>query len=560
MLAALLLISCGESVNHELIISNVNIVDVETGEILPNKTLGIDSNRISAIYESPVSASWSSEEMDGKDGYLIPGLWDMHTHFYWNEKEASRLLLANGVTGIREMWGVMDSTNAFREKNKQGYYAPDIYSAGNIIDGRPQVWEGSAEVTTAEEARAEVLKQIEEGVDFIKVYSKLNKESFDAIAETASENGIPFAGHVPNELSIFYTAQKGMASAEHMFGVLPGVSTIGDSVLKTERTVEYQYIETYSEERFDSLCRIMVEKDMWLCPTLTVNKVFTTLDKPEEMQNSPRLDYINKGLKNLWYAYTSDSASAAQEMKTFNSLLPLVGKAHAKGVKILAGTDFPNPYTYPGFSIHDELKLLVESGMSELAALQAATSAAASFIKKSNDFGTVSEGKIASLVLLEKNPLEDIANTSTIAAVFQRGQMYDKESLEKMLSDVKEEIINAATPYSEVFRQLMNDIGFNEALDSVSVLISTNSADYILDENDMGFVIEDFYKNEEVEKMMKYSEYMIQWFPQSSMVHTWTGEVMMMGERNTEAKNYFKKALELDPENSRAQESLDNME
>jgi imidazolonepropionase-like amidohydrolase len=548
--------SCGTSVTHDLVITHVNIVDVETGEILPNRTVGIDSNRISKIYREEVRASWSSEKFDGQNGYLIPGLWDMHTHFFWNEKEASRLQLAHGVTGIREMWGVMDSTNAFRERNRNGHYGPDIYSAGTIIDGHPKVWDKSVEVTNAAEARAEVERQIAEGVDFIKVYSKLNKEAFDAIAVTAKENGIPFAGHIPTEISIYHAAQKGMASAEHFYGLLPGASSMGDRLEKPKFTEEYQFIDSFSESRFDSLCQVLVKNDMWLCPTLTVNKVFTILDKPEGMRQSSRMDYVNQGLKSMWFAYISDSANAAQELKTFNFLLPLVGKAHANGVKILAGTDYPNPYTYPGFSMHDELALLVEGGMSELAALQAATSAATTFMGKTADFGTVEEGKVASMVLLKKNPLDDITHSTEIEAVIQRGQLFDKEALQGMLNEVKEEISNTATPYSEVFQGLVSEIGFEASLDSLTLLIAANDPTYLLSESDLGFVMEDYYNNGETEKMVEFAEYMTRWFPNSSPVFTWSGEVFLMAERQNEAITFFKKALELDPTNSRAEKNL----
>jgi tetratricopeptide (TPR) repeat protein len=392
------------------------------------------------------------------------------------------------------------------------------------------------------------------------VYSKLNKEAFDAIAETAKENKIPFAGHIPNKISIYYAAQKGMASAEHLFGLLPGASSMGDRLEKTKRTQEYQFIDSFSESRFDSLCQVLVKNDMWLCPTLAVNKVFTALDKPEEMQQSPRLDYVNHQLKSLWFAYTSDSESTAQELKTFNFLLPLVGRAHAKGVKILAGTDFPNPYTYPGFSMHDELVLLVEGGMSELAALQAATSAAATFMEKTADFGTVEEGKVASLVLLEKNPLEDITHTKGIQAVIQRGQLFDKEALQGMLNEVKEEISNAATPYSKVFKELVQEIGFQASLDSLTLLIEADNPTYLLDESDLGLVMEDYYNSGETDKMVEFAEYMTKWFPNSSPVFTWSGEVFLMAERQDEAITFFKKALELDPNNSQASDNLKKLE
>jgi hypothetical protein len=456
------------------------------------------------------------------------------------------------------MWGIMDSTKIFRERNKNGGYGPDIYSAGVIIDGKPKIWERSVEVSNAEEARAEALKQIGQGVDFIKVYSNLNPEAFDAIAETARENGVPFAGHVPNKISMFHAVRQGMASIEHMFGLLPASSPLGDSLMKDQRNKEHIYVDSFDEERFDSLCALLVMENSWLCPTIAVNKVFTGLDDHTEFKKSDRLNYMDPFTKRIWSSYLSDSAEVAEEAKAFNFLLPLVGKAHAKGVGILAGTDFPNPYTYPGFSMHDELQLLVEAGLSELAALQAATISPAKFIKNTDDFGTVAEGKVASLILLAKNPLEDISNTQTIQTVLQRGQLFDRQALDGMLVSIKEELAAAKTPYSEVFKKIMKEDGFQQALDSLTILLENVDESYLLDENDLGFVMQDFYDAGDKDKMEEFARYLMKWFPESSQVHTWSGEVMMMVEKKEEAIELFKKALELDPENERAVKNLEN--
>lgn len=557
LLLSLFIYSCGDGANHDLIIFNVNIIDMETGEILANRSVGIDSNRISAIYDQEVSTFWS-DKLDGKNGYLIPGLWDMHAHFFRNEKQASRTLLANGVTGIREMWGNMDSTNLFLKRNKKGHYGPDIYSAGAIIDGPPKMWPQSVEVSNAEEARAEVLSQIEEGVDFIKVYNNLSKESFDAIAETATEYGVPFAGHIPPAVGFVYAAEKGLSCAEHMTGIT-------GAVLKAEEGVvigfdnEYNYLDTYDEARFDALCKVLVEHDVWLSPTLIVSKNYGSLDKPEVLQASDRLNYIDNETKSYWSAYVYDSAYAAEWRAVNDFLFPLVGKAHAKGVKILAGSDFPNPFTYPGFSLHDELELLVENGMSNLAVLQSATSAPAEFMNKTNDFGAVAAGKIASLVLLRDNPLEDISNTTSIEAVIQRGKLYKKEALTEMLNEVKTEIANSAVPYSKVFMEMMDDMGFQAALDSMTGIVEANKSDSLLEVNDMGWVLQELYNNKDIEKMVTYCEYLVRWFPESSTAHAWAGEIMIKAKRREDAEKLLIKALELDPDNDRAKQYLEEL-
>lgn len=556
------LVSCGSRVNHDLVISNVNIIDMESGEILEGSTIGIDSNRISKIYRENVSVSWDSEELDGKNGYLIPGLWDMHAHYQSYDHHFSKLLLANGVTGIREMWGDMDSTNYYRSKNEQGYFGPDIYSAGRIIDGVPQVWPESAGVSNAEEAKAEVLDQIAQGVDFIKVYSRLNQESFDAIAETANEQNITFAGHIPNSTNIFHAIEKGMSSSEHGLGLITGSSSKGDSLLQAGNTPYIDptpFITTFSEQRFDSLCNLLVQSEMWLCPTFIVHQNYSRLDKPEELQKSPLLAYIKRDLKSKWFVYKDDSVSTSKRKKWSELLLNLVSKAHAKGVKILAGSDFPNPYTIPGFSMHDELEILVSGGIDELSVLQMATYDAATFMNKTADFGTVEEGKVASVVLLSDNPLENIANTRTIEAVIQRGQLYDKQALEQLLASVKEEVASEQIPYSKVFKNLNNELGIDAALDSLTTLIQSGSPDYFLDEIDLAYLMGDFLNEGKMDELVQFGEYMTEWFPQSHRAYLWSGDAYMQAGYYEKARQQLNKALELKPDNERAKQYLEEL-
>jgi tetratricopeptide (TPR) repeat protein len=557
------LFSCGTRVDHDLVITNVNIINVETGEILKNQTLGIDSNRISKIYSENVSASWGSEKLDGKNGYVIPGLWDMHAHYQSYDSYFSKLLLANGVTGIREMWGDMDSTSLYRNKNKQGYFGPDIYSAGAIIDGVPQMWPESAGVSNAEEAKAEVLKQIDQGVDFIKVYSGLSKEAFDAIAETANEHNISFAGHVPNSINIFHAIEKGMSSSEHGLGLITGSSSKGDSLLQAGNTPYMDptpFITTFSEARFDSLCNLLAQSEMWLCPTFIVNQNYNLLDKPEELQKSPLLAYIKRDLKSKWFVYKDDSISTAKHKKGSELLLNLVSKAHAKGVKILAGSDFPNPYTIPGFSMHDELEILVSGGIDELSVLQMATSDAATFMNKKADFGTVAEGKVASLVLLSDNPLENIANTRTIEAVIQRGQLYDKNALEELLASVKEEVASEQMPYSKVFKNLNSELAIDAALDSLTTLIQSSNPDYFLDEIDLAYVMGDFLNEGKMDELVKFGEYMTVWFPESHRAYLWSGDAYMQAGYYEKARQQLNKSLEMNPDSERAKQYLEELE
>ncbi len=559
--------SCGTSVSHDLVITNVNIINVQTGEILSNRTVGIDSNRISNIYSEEVTVSEGSKNVDGENGYLIPGLWDMHVHHNWNYQDTNPLLIANGITGVREMWGNMQVHRELQKAIKEDTLdVPDIYTGSVIIDGEPKWWPGSIGVKTPKEAYDAALQQIETGVDFLKVYSLLTEAAFDTIAFLANQKGIPFAGHVPDFTTVQHAAEMGMASMEHVYGLLLSVSTKRDSLLKAG-AVEYKNIDlvinTFSQERFDSLCILMKEKELWMSPTMVVRRGYAYKYDPDFIQDE-RIGYMADYMIADWFSDEVDMESdemkekIARGQREYNFIFPLVGEMQQKGVRFIAGSDYPNPLTFPGFSLHDELELYVEAGMDKLAALQTATINPAIFMNKEVEFGTVEVGKKASLVLLERNPLENITNTRAINAVVLRGKAFDKKQLEDMLLEVKSKVEKPS--FADIFRELADQISFDEALDSLTILINENSKAYTLEANEMGLVMQDFYESGEQKKMVKYAEYLIKWFPEFSTIHTWSGEVMMMVERTEDAVRLFNKALELDPDNSRAAGNLEELQ
>ncbi len=436
-----------QEVSHDLLIKNVSVIDVETGETLTNRTVGIDGDKISEIYSRSVAAGSGIEVIDGKGKFLIPGLWDMHTHYFWNYTFSNPLLIANGITGVREMWGNTDVISTVRQQITAGeIMAPDIYAAGAIIDGVPPIWPGSAGVANTEEAIAEVDKQITSGVDFLKVYSRLTKEAYMAIANRSKEKGTPFAGHIPSSVSIWEAMEAGQYSSEHMYGILEASNsdqaTLAAQPSQFSKKSMELMTDNFDEAIFDSLAAVMAESDMWLSPTLTVLRSIAYLTD-SSFTNDERLAYLPVFMTSSWnpandFRFKSRTPEFYEASKTKYKLqLSLMGKLANKGVKIIAGTDYPNPYCFPGFSLHDELALMVEGGMSNLQAVQAATINPAIFQKKEATFGTIAPGKTASLVLLNANPLEDINNTRSISSVILRGKVYNRAELDEMLEKAK---------------------------------------------------------------------------------------------------------------------------
>jgi len=417
-------------------------VDVKSGNIFPNRTVAIDSNRISAIYDSEIVCSGSTNVIDGKGKYLIPGLWDMHAHYKWDRVEIDPLLIANGITGVREMWGDMpEFVKVPKNTQLEDMGSPDVYLSGDLIDGNPPSFPfGCLVVTTPDEAIDVVKKQIDKKVDFIKVYGSLSEECFMAIAMEAKKRNIPFAGHIPDKVSINKAIEAGMASSEHLYGFLEGC--IPQNYYENPPKSMEEFISRFPESRFDSLCSLLAMSSMWICPTLTVNRAMSYLNDSAFTKDN-RIAYLPNSVIEIWNQkmnpYTKGQidtfANSRRERYLFE--LSLIGKMNEKGVKFIAGTDFPNPYVFPGFSLHDELSLMVKGGMPTQDVLRSATLNAAVFMNKEDDFGSVEVGKLASLVLLNKNPLENIENTKSIEIVIIRGKVFNRNALDSMLAQAK---------------------------------------------------------------------------------------------------------------------------
>ena len=442
----------------DIIINEVNIVDVVNGKILPNRSVAIVGNKIINIYEASVQSNKATKIINANGQYLIPGLWDMHTHYNWNYTFSNPLLIANGVTGIREMWGEMDTIQMIRAKTAAGkMIAPDIYSAGNIIDGNPPIWPGSAGVKNIEEADKEIANQITSGVDFLKVYSLLKKDTYHAIAKRSKAANIPFAGHVPDELSVWEAIAANQQSIEHMYGILRTCSSDPDSIATFTGYTRYGaartnlLVDSFDPQLFDSLAQVLAISNTWLSPTLSVLKNMATLDDTTKMDD-PRMDYMPSYIHYMWnpkndfrFKYATPDIFQANQRR-FQFEQQLVGQFAKAGVKIIAGTDYSNPFCYPGFSLHDELSLLVEAGLSPAQALKTATYNPAVFMKKEKELGQVAVGQIASLVLLEKNPLDSISHTKSIKGVFLKGQYFDRAQLDALLVEAKTIAAKTETP------------------------------------------------------------------------------------------------------------------
>jgi len=445
-------------------ITHVTVIDGTGAAPKSDATVLIAGTRITAVGKtSEVKLPAGVTVMDGTGKFLIPGLSDMHVH--WYDKDYLPLFIANGVTSIRMMWG-LPLHHEWRQEIEQGsLIGPRLLIASAIVDGPKPIWPGSITAANAAEGREAVSQAKAAGADFVKVYSLLPREAYFAIADEAKKQGIPFAGHVPVSVTAEEASAAGQMTIEHLTGVLQACSSNEVDLLKSaqaalekilttsnpplsivaeEQHEERLALETYSPTKAGEVFAEFKKNHTWQCPTLTVLRIATFADEPSFFTNDVRLKYMPSELRSYWGRFGNDgrtmseaSHDPALARKVFQKELEMVGTMHRAGVDILAGTDTLNPFCYPGFSLHDELGLLVRSGLTPMEALQTATLNAARFMGRERELGTIEPGKLADLVLLDADPLQDIRNTTKIRAVFANGRLFDRSTLDKFLSDAE---------------------------------------------------------------------------------------------------------------------------
>jgi len=441
-----------------IVFTRVTVIDATGAAAKPSMTVVIIGDRISEIGKSEkVHVPVNAKVIDASGKFLIPGLWDMHVH--WNHKEYLPLFTANGVTGVRIMIG-LPIHQVWRKEIEGGtLLGPRMVIASPSVDGPNPVSRYSVRVSNEKEARQAVSKLREDGADFIKVYSLIPRDAYFALADAAIKQKIPFAGHVPRSVTVAEVSDSGQRSIEHLSGFAFAASAreieveaelvelrkalaAGGNYLMLLRRLEAKHLDFYDGRKAAALFKRLHKNGTWQCPTLVTMRGSAFLDDPT-FTNDLRLKYLPATLRTNWKPQNHNvyrnarAADYAAMKKILNKQLEIVRAARSAGVQFLAGTDVTNPYCFPGFSLHDELELLVRAGLTPLEALQTATLNPAKYLGLLNTLGTVEKGKIADLVLLDKNPLTDIANTKRINAVMMAGKLILKSDLEAMLAKVE---------------------------------------------------------------------------------------------------------------------------
>jgi len=435
-----------------LLIDDVTVIDATGRPAQPHRTVVVRDSHIQGIYDSQTfrAGSGPAIRIEGKGKFLIPGLWDMHVHMVFGTwfprgKEITLpLFIANGITGVRDMGGKLEVLQQWRKEIAAGtLLGPRMVISGPMLDGPQPRFPSSIAITTPEDGRRAVDDLKQRGADFIKLQSLIPRDAVFAIADEARKRSIPFVGHVPDSVRASEASDAGQKSFEHLIGIFEGSSPLEDEFLKGPKS-ETKFLSTYDPVRAAVLFALLAKNRTWQCPTLVWERGGNLIDETD-FAHDTRAKYVPAYWKDVtWKRFTDqvihefNTDDLSTRKRFVEKELEVVNAMHRAGIPFLAGTDTPpGVYVFPGVSLHEELQRFVAAGFTPLEALQTATLNPSKFLGMEDRLGTIEPGKLADMVLLDANPLDDIRNTQRIAAVIVNGRYLSRADLDGMLAGVE---------------------------------------------------------------------------------------------------------------------------
>ena len=428
-----------------LTIAHVNLIDVTDGQVRPDTTVIVEGNRVVSVGPSTAGHPQHGIVVDGRGQYLIPGLWDMHTHVYFDKTAADGtdlvlpLLLVNGVTGVRDMGSELNPVLRAREEIAAHRMAgPRMIVSGPMLDGPKSHYKSAIAIATPEDGRKAVDMLKSRGADFIKIQSGVPREAYFAIADEATKKSIEFEGHVPDAIRASEAVSAGQRSFEHLIGIFEASSPDEDKYLSGKKSPG-AFLETYDAVREAAIIQLLAKHGVWQCPTLFWERGQWLVDAIDYTKD-PDIGFAARTWVTEQWPATQKSILKSLDTdplpvreKFVEHELDIIRKLHRAKVPFLAGTDTPAGVdVIPGFSLHLELQRFVAAGFTPLEALQTAALNPAKYYNKLVDYGPVQKGRIADLVLLRANPLDNIANTRTISGVVADGHYMSQADIDQL--------------------------------------------------------------------------------------------------------------------------------
>ena len=467
LLYGLFLTGCksNNAIDASIYIKHIEVLDPETG-FIGKRHVAIEGSIIKKISSEEFRVPKEALIIEGRGKYLIPGLWDAHVHFDYIPDLAPSmfdLFLLHGVTSVRDTGGRLAEVAKWKKKAQDDpTMAPRVMIAGPLVDGAPSVYDGSShsrpplgvETGSVEEARLKVQELADAGVDLIKAYEMLTPEQLAAVTDEARKHGLKVTGHVPLSMDVIQASKAGLNSIEHMRNLemscvediddqrqvrqnmlQAGASDEGGILRSRIHAAQRAYaLDNQSDQAKDRVLTALKENDVWQIPTLSI---MTAMTKRQFLREDYQATFdlipeeIGKGWKERSKAVGDSDVSPL--MKEYTSwFFDMTKRIHDKKIPIMAGTDCPIFFLTPGYSLHEELSLLVEAGLTPLEAINAATVRPAEYFNFDDHLGRIEEGYEADLLILDANPLENIRWTVDISSVIKSGKLYGLKELEEI--------------------------------------------------------------------------------------------------------------------------------
>lgn len=465
-----ILISCkneGLIFKNAIIIEDVNLIDPING-LEGNMSIVIKDNIITKTFKTKeIKVSSKNKIFRSSGKFLIPGLWDAHMHFSYDKDLSNsmpNLFLAHGITSLRDTGGEFDFVNKFKQDAlKQPKVKSRVKIAGPLIDGEFNVYDGSnakypilsIQNKGLEQLEKNVESLVEKNVDFLKAYEMLSPEQFKLLAKIAKKNNLKFTGHIPLSMNVIEASNLGLSSIEHFRNIELSMTNLSEELLQERKNLmennsrikgsalrsmlhrkqRMRSINTLDSTRIKSVVDVLAKNDTWQIPTMKLysNYAYKKFKDSEYMQ---LLDVLPPAKKREWIEkINSISPSLNQQIIQYAEWSSnMVRLMHKKGISFMAGTDTPINFLIPGVSLHQELEVLNSSGLSELETIQTATINPATYFNLQDSLGRIKSNYIADLIILDKNPLDDISNTKSILAVIKDGHYMNRAYLDSLMS------------------------------------------------------------------------------------------------------------------------------
>lgn len=425
--ALLVLVGSARIAAAQVAIENVNVIPMTEEVVHEGWTVLVEEDRIAEVGPAgAVDIPSSAERIDGTGKYLIPGLAEMHGHVPSLEQSEDYihdvlfLYVANGITTVRGLLGSAGQLELRERANSGEILSPSLYLAGPAFSG------GS--IDSPEQASERARQYAEEGWDYLKVLPGLTLEEYDAMAEAAHEAGIPFIGHVPSDVGLVNAIEAGQQTIDHLDGYIDYLN--GDE-------------GALDSDRVDEAIEMTLDAGVWVVPTMALWETILGVRPVSEISAYEELRYMPDDMVDDWISSHEDRRSDGDFDQNLVNLIAenrirLLREMNNRGVRILMGTDSPQQFSVPGFSLRRELPLMVAAGMSPYEILLSGTRTVGEYLAEKADVGTIEDGRRADLVLLNANPLDNIMNVLDNDGVMVRGRWLSGEEIAQRLEQIAE--------------------------------------------------------------------------------------------------------------------------